>query len=96
MRVADFLALVKARAADDAIGQAERDEPLLELARLEAGAHQYRDLAQRFAVALQRLDLVADPARLLVAVAQAPQHDALALAALGPQRLAEPALRSWR
>ncbi len=95
-RVADFLALVEARAADDAIGQAEGDEPFLELARLEAGAHQDRDLAQRFAVALQRLDLVADPARLLDAVAQAPQHDALALAAPGSTASCRAGLRSWR
>ena len=72
--VADFLALVEARAADDAIGQAERDEPLLEFARLEAGAHQDGDLAQRVALALQRLDLLADRARFLLAVPHA-AHD---------------------
>ncbi len=70
-RVADFLALVKARAADHAVGQGQRDEALLELAGLEAGAHQDRDLAERVALALQRLDLVADPARLLLGVPQA-------------------------
>ena len=48
-RVADLLALVEARAADHAIGQRQRDEPLLELAGLEAGAHQDRDLAERHA-----------------------------------------------
>ena len=45
-RVADLLALVKARAADDPVGQGQRDEPLLEFAGLEAGAHQDRDLAR--------------------------------------------------
>ncbi len=67
-RVADLLALVKARAADHPIGQGERDEPFLELAGLKAGADQDRDLAERVALALQRLDLVADPARLLLGV----------------------------
>ena len=70
-RVADLLPLVEAQAADHAIGHAERDEALFELARLEAGAHQDRHLGQRFAVALQRLDLLADPARLLLAVPDA-------------------------
>ena len=48
-RVADLHALVEARAADDAIVQAERDEALLELAHLEGGAHQDRHLVQRVA-----------------------------------------------
>ena len=51
MRVADLRALVEAQAADHAVGQAERDEALLELAGLEAGAHQDRDLAERDALA---------------------------------------------
>ena len=51
-RVADLLALVKARPADDPIGQGQRDEPLLELARLKAGADQDCDLAQGMALAL--------------------------------------------
>ena len=45
-RVADFGALVEARAADHAVGQAERDEAVLELAHLERGAHQDRDLVR--------------------------------------------------
>ena len=59
-RVADLGALVEARAADDAVGQAEGDEAVLELAHLERGAHQDRDLVERVSVALQRLDLLAD------------------------------------
>jgi hypothetical protein len=46
--VADFLPLVEARAADDAIGQAERDEAVLEFAHLERGADQDRDLVERW------------------------------------------------
>ncbi len=94
--VADFLALVKARAADDAIGQAEREEPFLELARLEAGAHQDRDLAQRFAVPLQRLDLLADPARFLDAVAQARAARRARPRRPGSTASCRGALRSWR
>ena len=66
-RVADFHALVEARAADDAVGQAERDETVLELAHLERGAHQDRDLVERMVLALQRLDLVADGAGFFLA-----------------------------
>ena len=91
-RVADLLALVEARAADHAVGQAEGDEALLEFAGLEAGAHQDRDLAERGSAALQRLDLLADEARLLLAVPDAAHADLVAAVALGPQRLAEPAL----
>ena len=68
-RVADFGALVEARAADHAIGQAERDEAVLELAHLERGAHQDGDLVERCSplAALQLLDLLADRARFLLA-----------------------------
>src|SRR5690606_37837164 len=89
--VADLRAFVEARPPDHAIGQAERDETLLELARLEAGAHEHGDLAQRLAGALQRFDLLADPARLLLAVPQPAELDALARLRRRPQRLAEAA-----
>ena len=91
-RVADLLALVEARPADHPVGQAHGDEAFLELAGLEAGAHQDGDLGQLVLVALQGLDLLADRARLLVAVPHAAQRDALALLDLGPQRLAQPSL----
>ena len=38
--IADFGTLVKARAADDAVVEAKRDEPVFELAHLERGADQ--------------------------------------------------------
>src|ERR1700719_3337568 len=64
-RVANFRAFVEARAADHAVGQAECDEAVLELAHLERGAHQDGDLVKRMlfaglATALQLLDLLAD------------------------------------
>ena len=90
-RVADFGALVEARAADDAVGQAERDEAVFELAHLERGAHQDRDLVERVALALQLLDLLADAAGFLLGVPGAGDGDLLAVDVLGAQRLAEPA-----
>ena len=74
-RVADFLALVEARAADDAIVEAERDEAVLEGAHLEGGAHQDRHLVQRVALALELLDLLADGARFLLAIPRRGDRD---------------------
>src|SRR3546814_18551741 len=93
-RIADLHALVEARAADHAVRQAEGNEALLELAGLRAGAHQDGDLLQVVVLVArdQRLDLLADEARLGLAVPQAPQAELLALLVLGPQRLAEAAL----
>ena len=90
-RIADFGALVEARAADHAIGQAERDEAVFELAHLERGAHQDRDLVERMAVALQLLDLLADGARFLFRIPRAGHRHLLAVDIVGAQRLAEPA-----
>ncbi len=45
-RVADLLALVEARAADDAVVEAEGDEAVLEGAHLERGADQDGDLVE--------------------------------------------------
>ena len=95
-RVADFLALVEARAADHAIGQAERDETVLELAHLERGAHQDGDLVERVrppaaVVALELLDLLADGARLFLRIPARGDLHLLARHVLGAQRLAEPA-----
>ncbi len=91
-RVADLRALVEARAADHAIGQAEGDEAVLELAHLERGAHQDGDLVERMLRALQLLDLLADGAGFLLGIPGAGDGDLLARHVLGAQRLAEPAL----
>src|SRR5208283_4188405 len=90
--VANFRALIKARTADHAIRQTERDEALLELAHLEGGAHQDRDLLQRMAAPLQLLDLLADRARLLLAVPDAGDRRLFAERAVCEERLAEPTL----
>src|SRR5438270_8365554 len=90
-RIADLLPFVKPRPADHAIGQRERNEAVFELARLEPGAHQDRDFAERMPLALQCLDLVADPAGFLLGIPYGPDDDLFALVSLGPQGLAEAA-----
>ncbi len=90
-RVADFGALVEARAADHAIGQAEGDEAVLELAHLERGPHQDRDVVELVAGALQLLDLLADGAGFLFGIPGAGDGDLFAVDVFGAQRLAEPA-----
>ena len=89
--VADFGALIEARAADDAIGQAERDEAFLEFAHLERGAHENGDLFEIVRAPLQLLDRLADRPRFLLAVPDAGHARLFALVAVGEQRLAEPA-----
>ena len=90
-RVADFGALVEARAADHPIRQAKRDEAVLEFAHLERGAHQDGDLIERMAVTLQLLDLLADGAGFFLGVPGAGDGDLLAQHVVGAQRLAEAA-----
>ncbi len=91
-RVADFLALVEARAADHAVVEAERDKAVLEGAHLEGRAHENGELVERMTVALQLLDVLADDAGLFLVVPAALDHDLLAFVAFGVQRLAEPPL----
>ena len=96
-RVADFGALVKTRAADDAVGQAELDEAVFEFAHLERGAHQNGDLVERMILAalarraLQLLDLFADAAGFFLRVPAAGDLHLLARHVFGAQRLAEAA-----
>ena len=91
-RVADFGALVEPRTADHAIGQAERDEAVFQLAHLVGGANQNGDLVEDVAGALQRLDLLADAARFFLGVPRAGDGDLLAGHVLGAQGFAESAL----
>ena len=90
-RIADLGALEEARAADDAIRQPELDEAILDLAHLRRDAHQHGDLRQRVAVGLQRLDLLADGARLLTRIPGPGDGDLLAGLVLCMERLAETA-----
>ena len=91
-RVPDLLPLVEARAADHAIGEAERDEAILEGAHLKARPHQDGDLAQVLPLALKLLDILADDAGFLLIVPAALHLDLLAVGAVGAERLAEPPL----
>ena len=91
-RVADFGPLIKTRAADDPIGQAERDEAVLEFAHLERGAHQDGDLVEPVTGALQLFDLLADGARFLFRIPGAGDRDFLARRLVGAQRLAQTSL----
>ncbi len=96
-RIADFGALVEARPADDAIGQAELDEALFEFAHLERGPHQNGDFVERMVfallagVALQLLDFLADRAGFLFGIPAAGDLNFFAQHVLGAQRLAEAA-----
>ena len=90
-RIADFGALVEARAADHPIGQSEGDEAVFELAHLERGAHQDGDLVERVALPLQLFDVFADRARLLLGIPGRRDGDFLAVLVFGAQRLAEAA-----
>ncbi len=67
-RIADFHALVEARAADDAVVEAERDEAVLELAHLEGGADQDRHVVEIMLLALVGLDGLADGAGFLLGI----------------------------
>src|SRR5690606_15829335 len=90
-RVADLGALVESVTADNLVVEADGDEALLELARLELGADEDGGVVEAGAARLQAFDLVADTARLLRPVPDADDADLVALGLLGPQGLAEPA-----
>src|SRR5450759_3212511 len=91
-RVTDLGALVKSRAADHPVGQAERNEALLEFAHLERRADQNRDLVERMALALQLLDLFGNNAGFFLRIPNAGDGWLLANFAIGEERFAEPSL----
>ena len=67
-RVANFHALIKPRATDNAVIKTELDEALFKLAHLERGADEDGDVIQRMVLALKLFDLFADGASLFFAV----------------------------
>src|SRR5690606_15014924 len=89
----DLLALIEARAADDAVVQADLDEAVLEGARLEGGAYKDRHVVEIVAAALRLLDLLADGARLLVRIPGGVNVDlaVFGVVTIGKKRLAETA-----
>ena len=90
--VADFLALIEARTADDPIGYSQGDEAVFKGAHLEGGAHQDRHIVKLLAFALQVFYVIANGAGFLIAVPMRAQGELLAVLTLGPERLAETAL----
>ena len=90
-RIADFGALIETEPADDPVRHADCDKTILELARLELRAHEDRGAVERHAAALERLQLLADPSRLLGPVPHADDAQLVAGFEVGPQRLAEAA-----
>ena len=90
--ITDFLALVKAQTDNHPVGQADGDEPFLELAGLEPGAHQDRHIVERMPRRPETLDLIRDDARLLLAIPDTLDDDRVALLAFGPESFAEPAV----
>ena len=88
--IADFGAFVEAEAADDAVGHADLDEAILELAGLVLCAHEDRDLVQPDALPFKAFDLLANTARFFGPVPHADHADLVARIRLGPQFLAQP------
>src|SRR3546814_4821754 len=82
-RIADFGPLIEAEAAHDPVGQADRNEAVLELAGLELGADQDRAILRPAAAGDMRLDPFADEAGLFRAVPHAPDPDFFAGLSLG-------------
>ena len=79
--VADLGALVEAEAADDLVGQADGDEALFELARLELGADEDGDVVEAEPPRRCMSSIVlADAPRFLRAVPDADHADLLAVA----------------
>ena len=90
-RIANLGALVEAEAADDLIGETDRDKALLELAGLELSANEDRNRVEVPPRASCDSISSADSARLLGPVPYPDDADLLAVTSVGPQGLPEPA-----
>ena len=89
-RVLDLRALVELRAADDLVADLAADERVLEDPRLRVRPVEDRDLGARHALVDEPLDLADDEPRLGVLVVELADLDLVALAEVGPERLAHP------
>ena len=94
--ISDFHPLVKPGPANHTIGQTDGQKAILKSAHLMGGAHQNRhtiEIKGRLSprAALRRLDLLANPARLFLAIPMANQPQLFALFLFGPKRLAQTA-----
>ena len=88
--IAHFGALIEAETADDAVGHADGDEAVLDLAGLELRAHEDGASVEAGALAQQPLQLLAHPARFFRAIPDADDAQLVAAVPLGPQGLAQP------
>ena len=88
-RVLDFHALEKAQAAVDAVGNAGREQRMLQNARLRVGAVEHADLAPRQAIAMERLDFLGQPVGLVAVGLRLVDAQRLAVPGGGPQVLAQ-------
>ena len=96
-RITDFQTLIKARAADHFVRQADGQETILKSPHLMARPHQnchviQGEWCQPACAALPGFDLIADPTRFFLTVPMADQAQLLALGRLGPEGLAQPPL----
>ena len=93
-RIPDLQPLVKAWAADDAVGQADGQKAIFKSAHLVAGPHEDRHIIKahwRHAprAALHRFNLFTDPTGFFLAIPMANQADLFAILAGREQRLAQ-------
>ena len=93
-RITDLHPLIKARATNNAVRQANGQETILKGPHLMRRAHQNRHLIQRnrthtTGARLRGFDFFADPTRLFLTVPMTYQADLLALGLFGPQSLAQ-------
>ena len=96
-RIADFEPFIKARTADDAIGQTDRQETVLEGAHLVGRTHENShvveiEAAHATGAALHRLDFLTNPACFFLAIPMTDQTDLFTVLLFGPEFLAKPAL----
>ncbi|CFP61046.1 Uncharacterised protein [Bordetella pertussis] len=85
----DFLALEEAQATVHLVGDAHREQRMLEHARLRVAAVEHGDFAAHAAVVDQRADLVDQPLRLHAVGGLLDDAHRLALALFGPEVLAQ-------
>ena len=87
--VANFGAFIKARAADNPVGDAEIEKAVFKFAHLERGAHQNGHLVQLVFLAAQLFDFLSNSAGFFFAIPIGGDFDLLAVIAVSPERLAE-------
>src|SRR3546814_15153211 len=88
--IADFRPLVKAKTADDLVGQANLNEAVFKLTRLELGEHEDRGIVESTAPALVTFYLFHDAACFLRSVPDTQNLPLFAFSIVLPQRFTHP------